>query len=71
MNLEIILAYLILGVFFVFVLAPIIALTSEEKSGDYLTLVKVGGSILTAAVVILGLIAAVLLVVTWAIDTLF
>ena len=71
MNWEIILAYLILGVFFVFVLAPIIALTSDERNEDYLTLVKVGMVLLIGAVVLLGLIGAACLAVAWAIDTVF
>lgn len=70
MSWETLLAYLILGVFFVFVLAPIIALTSEE-SGDYLTLVEVGGSILIGAVVILGLIAAFFWALGWSVSIIF
>ena len=71
MSWEIILAYIILIVFFVFVLAPVIALTSDERNADYLTLVKVGASILTGGVVILGLIVAACVAVAWAIDTVF
>lgn len=67
MNGEIIVAYLILGVVFVFVLAFVSALTSDERNGDYLTLVKVGVALLIGAVIILGLTVAV----AWAINTLF
>jgi hypothetical protein len=70
MSWETLLAYLILGVFFVFVLAPIIALTIK-KSGDYLTFVKVGVSILLAAVLILDLIVVVFFAVEWAVSIIF
>jgi hypothetical protein len=63
---ETLLAYFILGVFFVFVLAPAIAMA--ETNGNYFILVKVGVSILIAATVILGLIAAVFLAVEWAVS---
>lgn len=66
---ETLLAYTILGMFIVFILAPAIAMA--ETNGNYFILVKVGISILTAAVVILGLIAAVFLVVTWAVNVIF
>jgi hypothetical protein len=66
---ETLLAYTILGMFVVFILAPAIAMA--ETNGNYFILVKVGASILIAATVILGLIAAVFWVVTWAVNVIF
>jgi hypothetical protein len=70
MSWETLLAYLILGVFVVFILAPAIALTIK-KSGDYLTFVKVGVSILLAAVLLLDLIVVVFFAVEWAVSIIF
>ena len=66
---ETLLAYTILGMFVVFILAPAIAMA--ETNGNYFILVKVGVSIIIAATVILGLIAAVFLVFTWAVNVIF